>query len=95
MSPQSSLTSGFLFTALSYFSYACWIAPNNRVVNQLFGVSTGLGYGMLTFDWSQVTWIGNPLATPWWAEVNWLLGFVLFYWILVPIMYYCNVSALV
>jgi len=50
---------------------------------------------MLTFDWSQVTWIGNPLATPWWAEVNWLLGFVLFYWILVPIMYYCNVSALV
>jgi len=50
---------------------------------------------MVTFDWSQVTWIGNPLATPWWAEVNWLLGFVVFYWILVPVMYYCNVSAFV
>lgn len=86
------LTAGFLFTALSYFSYACWIAPNNAVVNELFGVSTGLGYGMLTFDWLQVAWIGNPLATPWWAQVNWLFGFLLFYWILVPVFYYANVS---
>ncbi|ORY24685.1 OPT oligopeptide transporter protein-domain-containing protein [Naematelia encephala] len=82
---------GFLFTALSYFSYACWIAPNNRVVNQLFGSATGLGMGILTFDWSQVTWIGSPLTTPWWAEVNVGLGFVLFYWIVVPILYYNNV----
>ncbi|OCF31915.1 OPT family small oligopeptide transporter [Kwoniella heveanensis BCC8398] len=82
---------GFIFTGLSYFSYACWIAPKNRVVNQLFGVSTGLGMGILTFDWSQITWIGSPLTAPWWAEVNIGVGFVLFFWILVPILYYTNV----
>ncbi|WRT65925.1 OPT family small oligopeptide transporter [Kwoniella shivajii] len=82
---------GFLFTALSYFSYACWIAPHNSVVNQLFGVSTGLGMGVLTFDWTQITWIGSPLIAPWWAEVNVGIGFILFYWILVPTLYYNNV----
>ncbi|WVQ65163.1 OPT family small oligopeptide transporter [Kwoniella botswanensis] len=82
---------GFIFTALSYFSYACWIAPKNRVVNQLFGISTGLGMGILTFDWTQITWIGSPLVAPWWAEVNVGVGFVLFFWILVPILYYNNV----
>ena len=83
---------GFIFTALSYFSFMCWIFPTRRVVNQLFGVSTGLGMSVLTFDWSQISWIGPPLATPWWAEVNIAIGFVLFYWIIVPIMYYTNVG---
>ncbi|WVW80404.1 OPT family small oligopeptide transporter [Kwoniella bestiolae CBS 10118] len=82
---------GFIFTALSYFSYACWIAPKNKVVNQLFGISTGLGMGILTFDWTQITWIGSPLTAPWWAEVNVGVGFILFFWILVPILYYNNV----
>ena len=30
-------------------------------VNQLFGVQTGMGMGLLTFDWSQISWIGSPL----------------------------------
>lgn len=48
--------------------------------------------GVLTFDWSQITYFGSPLTTPWWAAVNVGVGFVLFYWILVPILYYTNVS---
>ena len=28
---------GYLFQALSYFSWVCWIAPDNIAVNQLFG----------------------------------------------------------
>jgi len=28
---------GYIFTALSYFTWICWAAPNNVVVNQLFG----------------------------------------------------------
>lgn len=28
---------GYLFTALSYFTWICWAAPKNIVVNQLFG----------------------------------------------------------
>jgi hypothetical protein len=33
-------------------------------------------------------------AVPWWAEVHIFLGFVLFYWILTPILYYTNVGIL-
>jgi hypothetical protein len=47
--------------------------------------------GLLTFDWSQIIYIGSPLMVPWWAQVNALFGFVVFYWILAPILYYTNV----
>ncbi|KDR75502.1 hypothetical protein GALMADRAFT_140147 [Galerina marginata CBS 339.88] len=81
---------GYLFEALSIFSFICWAAPNNVPVNQLFGVRSGLGMSVLTFDWTQISWIGSPLMVPWWAEVHIFFGFVLFYWILTPILYYTN-----
>jgi OPT oligopeptide transporter protein len=55
---------GYLFTALSVFNWACWIAPENMVVNALFGTTNGMGMGLLTFDWTMITWIGSPLVTP-------------------------------
>ncbi|KAJ7083662.1 OPT oligopeptide transporter protein-domain-containing protein [Mycena belliarum] len=82
---------GYLFQALSYFSWACWIAPNNVIVNQLFGYRSGLGFSVLTFDWNQIAYIGSPLATPWWAEANIMISFTFFYWFLVPVLYYSNV----
>ncbi|KAJ7271601.1 OPT oligopeptide transporter [Mycena rebaudengoi] len=81
---------GYLFSALSYFSWVCWIVPDNVVVNQLFGVRYGLAMGMVTFDWSQISYIGSPLATPWWAEANVAVGFVFFFWILTPALYFTN-----
>ena len=33
---------GYIFQALSFFNWVCWIAPDNIVVNQLFGYSSGL-----------------------------------------------------
>ncbi|KAF7377765.1 Glutathione transporter 1 [Mycena sanguinolenta] len=51
---------GYLFQALSYFSWACWIAPNNIVVNQLFGYNSGLGFSIITLDWNQIAYIGSP-----------------------------------
>ncbi|KAG2337109.1 OPT oligopeptide transporter [Suillus weaverae] len=81
---------GYLFQALSYFSWVCWIAPDNVVVNQLFGYGSGLGMSLITFDWAQITYVVNPLATPWWSEANVLAGFVFFFWILTPILYYTN-----
>ncbi|KAI0685810.1 OPT oligopeptide transporter [Cerioporus squamosus] len=87
--PQTLIVgAGYLFTALSIFSFICWAKPNDVVVNQLFGVSSGLGMSILTFDWSQITWIGSPLMVPWWAEVQVFTGFFLIYWILCPILYY-------
>jgi OPT family small oligopeptide transporter len=35
--------------------------------------------------------MGSPLSTPWWAEANIFFGFVVFYWIITPILYYTNV----
>lgn len=61
------------------------------VVNQLFGVATGLGVGVLTFDWSQILVVGNPLNIPWWASVNVGVSFVIFYWFITPLLYYTNV----
>lgn len=65
---------GFIFTALSVFSWVCWIWRRNVVVNQLFGVYSGLGMSVLTFDWTQISWIGSPLMVPWWAECHVFAG---------------------
>jgi OPT family small oligopeptide transporter len=81
---------GYLFQALSYFSWVCWIAPTNVPVNQMFGYLHGMGMSLVTFDWAQIAYIGSPLATPWWAEANIAAGFVFFFWILTPVLYYTN-----
>jgi OPT family oligopeptide transporter len=78
---------GYLFTALSTFSWVTWIWPNNIPVNQLFGYNSGLGMSLITFDWNNIAFIGSPLATPWWAEVNVTAGFIIFFWIITPIIY--------
>ncbi|KAF8315900.1 OPT oligopeptide transporter [Clavulina sp. PMI_390] len=85
------LLPGYLFSALSLFNWVCWIAPTNSTVNTLFGYSSGLGMSLLTFDWSQIAYNGSPLATPWWAQANVLVGFVVFFWIIAPAMYFSNV----
>ncbi|KAG1878964.1 OPT oligopeptide transporter protein-domain-containing protein [Suillus subluteus] len=79
---------GYLFQGLSYFSWVCWIAPDNIVVNQMFGYVSGLGMSMVTFDWAQITYIGRFLA--WWAEANIAVGFAFFFWLVVPVLYYTN-----
>ncbi|EIW77486.1 OPT oligopeptide transporter [Coniophora puteana RWD-64-598 SS2] len=81
---------GYLFQAVSYFSWVCWIAPDNIKVNQMFGYESGLGMSLITFDWAQITYIGSPLATPWWAEANVAIGFVFFFWLVCPLLYYTN-----
>ena len=55
---------GYLFTGLGIFNWVCWIAPNNVVLNSLFGTYTGLGMSVLTFDWAMISTIANPLTTP-------------------------------
>ncbi|KAK0547256.1 hypothetical protein OC846_003273 [Tilletia horrida] len=81
---------GYIFTALSTFNWACWIAPDNVKLNQLMGVSSGLGMGLFTFDWSQISYIGSPLVTPLFTEVQAMMSLVLFFWVLTPILYYTD-----
>jgi hypothetical protein len=85
---------GFLFTGLSIFSWICWIAPNNIPVNQVFGVASGMGLFPVTFDWTQITWVTNPLMIPWWSAAQTFIGFMIFYWIILPALYYTNVCSL-
>lgn len=81
---------GYLFTALSIFNWVCWIWPDNVPVNVVFGVSGGLGASFLTFDWTQIVYLGSPLITPWWAQANLFGGFVLGIWIAAPLLYWTN-----
>ena len=62
------------------------------MVNNLFGVITGLGMSTFTFDWAQIAYIGSPLIVPWWALLNVFSGFVILYWVVTPALYYNNVS---
>lgn len=82
---------GLLMPALSWFSVITWFAPRNVVVANLFGVASGLGLFPMTFDWSQVAYIGSPLVVPFWAALNVIGGLVIVMWIMAPIMYYLNV----
>jgi OPT family small oligopeptide transporter len=76
---------GFLAQFLSMFAFMTWIYPNNPVINQLFGTTTGLGLIPITFDWTQIsTWVGNPLTSPWSAIANTIIGIFMFY-IIMPI----------
>ncbi|KAK4074633.1 hypothetical protein Purlil1_12928 [Purpureocillium lilacinum] len=56
---------------LAYFMWPTWIAPNNVVVNQVFGGQTGLGLMPISFDWAVVTaFLLSPLQTPAFAIFN-------------------------
>ncbi|KAJ7194594.1 OPT oligopeptide transporter [Mycena pura] len=81
---------GFLFTGLSVFTWICWIAPTNTTVNALFGANTGLGMSILTFDWSMISFIGSPMVTPWWSEMNTIASVIICFWFVLPIMYFTN-----
>jgi OPT oligopeptide transporter protein len=78
----------YIFTALSYFSWVCWIVPDNVKINQLFGVVHGLGMGVVTFDWGQITAFNvSPLLSPWWFAANAGFSIIFFYWFLLPVLY--------
>lgn len=71
---------GFLAQFLSIFAFMTWIYPQNPVVNQLFGGTTGLSVFPITFDWTQISgFVGDPLIPPWHAIANTLVGVVGFY----------------
>jgi OPT family small oligopeptide transporter len=79
-----------IFEGLGYFTWLCWIMPDNLVVNHLFGMVTGLGMNLITFDWAQIAYNSNPLLSPSWAAINVFAGFAIFFWIVTPAIYYTN-----
>lgn len=56
---------------LQVFTFACFIAPNNVLVNQLLGGQTGVGLLPISFDWSTISgFLLSPLQTPAFAIMN-------------------------
>ena len=83
---------GYIFPALSTFAFVTWMAPDNIIVNQIFGMTTGMALFPLTLDWSQISgYLGSPLTTPWFAAGNIVVGLVLWYWIIAPVLHFTNV----
>ena len=86
--PPPDFLPNYLFTALSSFSWVCWIAPDNVKLNQFFGVTHGLAMGVFTFDWGQISGFnGSPLVNPWWSAANVGIAVLFFTWFLVPVLY--------
>ncbi|CAF1050201.1 unnamed protein product [Didymodactylos carnosus] len=81
---------GFIMPVLCAFSWMCMIKPKSLVLAQLTGFD-GLGMGTVVFDWKTLTSsLGSPILVPRYAAINMLIGFVVFIWVVVPIMYYTN-----
>ncbi|KAF4461559.1 Sexual differentiation process isp4 [Fusarium albosuccineum] len=87
--PDPTILGGFFAQFLSIFAVATWIAPQNPVVNQLFGGQTGLSLLPITFDWTQVAgYVGSPLIPPWHAIANTLIGVGTFFIVCSSLLHY-------
>lgn len=84
---------GYIWTGLSYFSWICWIKPNNVVINQVFGSSSGLGMipNMVALDWNQIAgYVGSPLIPPAGTIATIFVSMVVIFWIIVPAISFSN-----
>ncbi|RWR87641.1 oligopeptide transporter 7-like protein [Cinnamomum micranthum f. kanehirae] len=83
---------GYLFTMLTSLSWICWIFPHSILAQQLGSGLYGLGLGVIGLDWSTISsYLGSPLASPWFATANVAVGFVIVMYVMTPITYWLNV----
>ncbi|CAL5199612.1 unnamed protein product [Lathyrus oleraceus] len=69
---------GYLFTVLTFFSWVCYVWPNNITAQQVGSGYHGLGVGAFTFDWAGISaYHGSPLVAPWSSIVNVGVGFII------------------
>ncbi|XP_023534380.1 oligopeptide transporter 7 isoform X1 [Cucurbita pepo subsp. pepo] len=80
---------GYLFQMLTSLSWVCWVFPTSILAQQIGSGLYGLGLGSIGLDWSTISsYLGSPLASPWFATANVAVGFVFIMYILTPICYY-------
>ncbi|KAJ4845329.1 hypothetical protein Tsubulata_033065 [Turnera subulata] len=83
---------GLFFPSLSALSFVCWIWKDSITAQQIGSGLGGLGIGSFGLDWSTVAgFLGSPLATPFFAIANTMIGFFLFLHVILPIAYWTNV----
>jgi len=82
---------GYLFPMITSISWICWVFPKSVLAQQLGSGLYGLGMGSIGIDWSTISsYLGSPLASPWFAVANIGVGFVFFVYILLPLAYWFN-----
>ncbi|PKU69522.1 oligopeptide transporter 7 [Dendrobium catenatum] len=82
---------GYLFSMLTSLSWICWIYPNSVFAHQLGSGLRGLGIGAIGLDWSTVSsYLGSPLASPWFATANIAAGFFIIMYVISPITYWLD-----
>uniref|UniRef100_J3MAV4 Uncharacterized protein n=1 Tax=Oryza brachyantha TaxID=4533 RepID=J3MAV4_ORYBR len=82
---------GYLFQMLTSLSWICWIFPDSVLAQQLGSGLRGLGVGAIGLDWSTASsYLGSPLASPWFATVNVGVGFFIIMYVITPIAYWFN-----
>lgn len=79
----------YLFTAMSYFNWINWIAPNNFNLAAICGTKNGLGLNPIpTFDWNVIDH-NHVLTIPFFSQLNQIIGtFIAFFCIIA--VYYSN-----
>uniref|UniRef100_A0A0E0DW14 Oligopeptide transporter n=1 Tax=Oryza meridionalis TaxID=40149 RepID=A0A0E0DW14_9ORYZ len=82
---------GYLFQMLTSLSWICWVFPSSVLAQQLGSGLRGLGVGAIGLDWSSISsYLGSPLASPWFATVNVGVGFFFIMYIITSIAYWFN-----
>ncbi|KAL3527221.1 hypothetical protein ACH5RR_011877 [Cinchona calisaya] len=83
---------GYLFPMLTSLSWLCWVFPTSVLAQQLGSGLHGLGIGAIGLDWSSISsYIGSPLASPWFATANLAVGYFLMMYVITPIAYWLNI----
>ena len=66
--------------------------PTSIVAQQLGSGLHGLGVGAVGLDWSSISsYLGSPLASPWFATANVAAGFAFFMYVITPFAYWLNI----
>ncbi|KAF7088512.1 hypothetical protein CFC21_091615 [Triticum aestivum] len=82
---------GYLFQMLTSLSWICWVFPNSVLAQQLGSGLYGLGIGSIGLDWASVSsYLGSPLASPWFATANVAAGFFIIMYVITPMAYRFN-----
>ena len=82
---------GYLFQMLTSLSWICWIFPHSVFAQQLGSGLYGLGIGAVGLDWSTISsYLGSPLASPWFATANVAVGFAVIMYVITPTAYWLN-----
>ncbi|KAJ6801586.1 oligopeptide transporter 1-like [Iris pallida] len=81
----------FFFQAISSISIMCYIWKDSLTMQLVGSGDAGLGIGSFGLDWSTVAgFTGTPLATPGFAMLNILFGYVAMVYLVLPAAYWTN-----